>query len=117
MEARVEAGERRPFMNYVHENFSGNRGSMNRDGLNALFIYQINRYQKLNVQLFPIHVTESGEGLAEARFRALVTGGPNWLPESGQLYDVETGWALQGSDWLLVSASWKAVPLEEIIDG
>jgi hypothetical protein len=100
-------------MEHVAEDFQGQGGSMTREQVRALVLFQLNRYQRLRAQLFPIHVTETGEDTAAASFRALVTGGPNWIPESGQVFDFDTRWRLVDSDWLLYSASWDPTPLEE----
>jgi hypothetical protein len=115
METHIEAGERRPFMDYVAEDFSGQHGSLNRDQLRALMIVQLNRYQQLQGQLFPIRVEPTGEDSAAAHFRALVTGGANWLPESGQVFDFETHWRRIDGDWRLTAASWDPVPLDEAL--
>jgi hypothetical protein len=40
-------------------------------------------------------------------FTAALTGGPGWLPEQAQVYQVQTGWRLEGNDWKLISAQWK----------
>jgi len=116
MEARIEDGERRAFMEFIAEDFTAREGRMNRDQVRAMVVFQLNRYERLQAQLFPIAVIETGEGTAEANFRALVTGGPNWIPDSGQVYDFETSWRQDGSDWTLVSADWEPVPLDEVID-
>ena len=109
MEARLEAGERRPFMAYVSADFSGQGGSLNREQLRALLIMQLNHYQRLRGQLFPIHVAETGADTATAGFRALVTGGPGWIPESGQLFEFRTAWRRVDGDWQVVSADWEPV--------
>ena len=116
MEEKIEAGQRLAFMEHVDDAFSGQQGSMNRDQVRALVIFQLNRYKELQAQLFPISVTETGPDTATAEFRALVTGGPGWIPDSGRVYDFQTGWRLDGGDWLLVSADWKPVPLEEVLE-
>lgn len=116
MEALIEDGYRREFMEYVADEFTAQRGELNRDEVNALVVFQLRRYERLQGRLFPITVTETGPDSAEARFRALVTGGPNWIPDAGQVYDFETRWRLDGDDWLLTSADWKAVPLDEVLD-
>jgi hypothetical protein len=113
MEAHIEAGERRPFMDYIAEDFSGQDGSLDREQLRALMIMQLNRYQRLQGQLFPIQVQETGEDTAAARFRALVTGGPNWFPESGQVFDLATHWRRIDGDWRLTAADWDPAPLDE----
>lgn len=116
MEDRIESGERRAFMTHVAEDFSAQDGRMNREQVRALVVFQLNRYERLQARLFPISVIETGAGTAEAQFRALVTGGPNWIPDSGQVYDFETGWRLEDGEWLLVSANWEPVPLDEVLD-
>lgn len=109
MEAQIEAGERRPFMANVSEDFRGQGGSLNREQLRALLIMQLNRYQRLQGQLFPIHVEETGEDAAAASFRALVTGGPGWIPESGQVFEFRTGWRRVEGEWQVVAADWEPV--------
>jgi len=111
MQARIEAGETRPFLAHVSADFSGQGGTLNREQLRALMILQLNRYQRLQGQLLPILVVETGEGLATAHFKAVVTGGPNWIPESGQLFEFETQWRRVDGDWLLYAANWDPVQL------
>jgi len=115
MEAKVEGGERRPFMEHIAEDFTGQDGAMTREQTRTLFIYQLNRHKRLQAQLFPIHVKHTSENTATADFNALVTGGPNWLPESGQVFDFETHWRLVNDEWLIYSANWTPVPLEEAL--
>jgi hypothetical protein len=116
MEAKIEGGERRAFMEHIAEDFTAQDGRMNRDQVRALVVFQLNRYERLQGQLFPIAVVETGPGTATAGFRALVTGGPGWIPDSGQVFDFETHWRLEGDDWLLASANWEPVPLDQVLD-
>lgn len=116
MEASIEEGERRPFMNHIADGFNGQNDQMTRDDVRGLVIYQLNRYQRLNAQLFPIRVSETGEDAATAKFRALITGGAGWLPENGQLYDFQTRWSRQSGEWMLIQADWTPVPLDEVMD-
>jgi hypothetical protein len=115
MEARIENGERRPFMSHVAEDFNGQNGLLNRDELQRFVLLQLNQHQRLHAQLMPIHVSETGENTASASFRALITGGPNWIPDSGQIYDFETHWIRQDDEWLLQSANWTPTPLEKAL--
>lgn len=108
MEAHIEAGERREFMNYVADDFRGQGGELNHDQLNALLLYQLRRYQKVHAQLLPITVTPAGLDEAEARFQVLLTGGAGVLPESGRLYQVTSMWRYQDGEWVLQSAQWQA---------
>jgi hypothetical protein len=115
MEIRLENGERRPFISLVAEDFNGQNGQLNRQELQRLVIYQLNRHQRLHVQLFPISVTETSGETASATFRALITGGPGWIPDQGQLYDFETLWRYEGGEWKLTSADWTPVPLDKVL--
>ena len=116
MEAKIEGGERRAFMEHIADGFSAQDGRMTREQVRALVVFQLNRYERLQGQLFPVTVTETGPDTAEARFRALVTGGPNWIPDAGQVYDFATWWELDGGDWMLKAANWEPVPLDEVLD-
>ena len=116
MEEKIEAGERRAFMDHIADDFSGQGGRMNRDQVRALVVFQLRRFERLQAQLFPITVTETGPGSAKAEFRALVTGGPGWIPERGQVYDFTTTWRRSDDQWLLLLADWEPVPLDEVLD-
>ena len=115
MESRIEEGERRPFMSHVAEDFNGQNGQLNRQELRSLVFYQLNQHQRLHAQLFPIKVSETGENTASAIFRALITGGPGWIPDQGQLYDFETHWRKDDDEWKLTSANWTPVPLDKVL--
>jgi hypothetical protein len=116
MEAKLEDNQRRAFLEHIAVDFMGQRGQMTREQVRALVVFQLSRYESLQGQLFPIEVTETGPETAEARFRALVTGGAGLIPESGRFFDFETGWRLESGDWLLVFANWDPVDLDEVID-
>jgi hypothetical protein len=76
-------------------------------------IFQINQHRRLQAQFLPIFVRETGEDTASANFRLLVTGGAGLLPESGQLFEVETAWLRSDSEWLLTAADWEPVQLPD----
>lgn len=115
MEATIEAGERRAFMAHVAEDFTGQHEAMTRDQVNAMVLYQLNRHKRLQAQIFPIRVTETGPGFASATFRALITGGPNWIPENGKVVDFDTRWIMVDDEWMLQSASWTPALLDEAL--
>lgn len=114
MESAAEDGRHLDFMENVSDNFSAQQGSMGRLEFHRFMIFQINQHRRLQAQFFPIFVTETGEGSASAHFRLLVTGGAGLLPESGQLFEVETQWIRDGGDWLLQEANWEAVRLPDL---
>lgn len=109
MEAHIEAGERRDFMAHVAKEFHGQGGEFDYDRLNGLLLFQLRRYKRVHVQLLPVSVSPAGTTEAEARFQVLLTGGEGFLPDSGQLYQVDSLWLQQDGDWMLQSAHWKPV--------
>ena len=113
MEEAAENGEHLEFITHVADSFKGQQGSMARSDFHRFMIYQINQHRRLRAQFFPIYVQELEEGRASADFRILVTGGAGLLPESGQLYEVNTTWISSGNDWMLNSADWKALQLAD----
>ena len=114
MEVAAEQGQHLEFMTYVADSFGGQKGSMDRRAFHRFMLFQINQNRRLQAQFFPIYVTETGEDTASAHFRLLVTGGAGLLPDSGQLFEVETQWQRDGSDWLLNEADWQAVQLPDM---
>ena len=113
MEYAAEEGQHLDFMGYVADAFQGRQGSMDRREFHRFMVFQINEHRRLQAQFFPIHVTETSEGSASANFKLLVTGGAGLVPDSGQLYAVDTQWVRDGGDWLLIGADWEAVRLPD----
>jgi hypothetical protein len=111
MEKLGESGERGAFMDFITADFQGQGGQLTHDDFGRLLVLQWNQNRRINAQLFPIDVTELGPTLATAKFRMLLTGGSGWLPERGQLYEVETSWQKEDGDWKLWQATWAPVSL------
>ena len=114
MEVAAEAGEHLEFIGYVAVTFTAQHGSMARRDFHRFMIYQINQHRRQRAQFFPIYVTDLGNDQAAAQFQLLVTGGAGLLPESGQLYEVQTRWIRDGSEWMLEGAEWEPVYLPDI---
>ena len=113
MESAAEEGRHLDFMAHVADEFSAQQGSMGRLEFHRFMIFQINQHRRLQAQFFPIYVAGSGDEGATAKFKLLVTGGAGLLPESGQLFEVETEWLRDGGDWLLRRADWEPVSLPD----
>jgi hypothetical protein len=89
------------------DDFIGNDGLDKRQARQlaaAMFL----RYRDVSAKLGPASVELRGPSDAVARFGVLATGGSGGLlPDSGQVYDVETGWRVVDGKWMLLSAEWK----------
>ena len=110
MEAAAEEGRRGDFMDYVAEDFSGQDGRLGHQELADLLRVQILRHSRVHAVISGIEVELIGNR-ANASINALLTGGPSaWLPESGRVFRIRTGWKLDDQDdWVLISANWEPV--------
>ena len=114
MEAAAEEGQHLEFMAYVADTFDGQNSSMGRREFHRFMIFQINQKRRLHAQIFPVFVQESGDNRATADFKILVTGGAGLLPDSGQLFEVDTIWLNSDGEWLLEKANWVPVRLPDV---
>ena len=81
-------------------------GGLDRSGARRMAQAIFLRYRDVGLTLGPLDV-DVREQQATVRFTAALTGGAGMLPDSGQVYDVDTGWRLVDGEWRLVNASWK----------
>lgn len=107
LQAAVEARDAAAVSALLSNDFIGNDG-LDKRGARQLAAGMFLRYRTAKVRFGPVRVSLRGEGNAVASFSVVASGGDgSLLPQDGQLYQVETGWRLEGSDWRLVNASWK----------
>ena len=116
IEAQIEEGERRRFLDNIAEDFRGRNGRMNRQQLHAFVVLQLTRYKELNARLFPINVQTIGDAEASATFKALITGGSGLIPDNGQLYEFTTHWRKDDEEWMVVAADWEPTSMGELLD-
>lgn len=108
MEAAAESGDRREFLSYVADDFGGQSGRVDRAALGDLMRVQLLRHSRITATVTGQEIELFEGRRASARMRVLLTGGARaWLPETGQIYRVETGWRESDDGWLLISARWE----------
>lgn len=90
---------------HLAEDFVG-PGGMDREQARRTAALYLMAHQSVGVTLGPLDI-ELSEPHATVRFSAALTGGSGrLLPDTGNLYQVETGWRLEGDDWRITSARW-----------
>ena len=88
------------------EDFIGPEG-LDKKGARRLAQGLFLRYSTTDATLGPLEIVLQDRH-ATVRFTAALTAGAGGLlPESGQVYEVETGWRLEDDEWKLVSAEWE----------
>ncbi len=104
MAAAAEARDADALAEHVAVDFAG-PGGMDRDGLRRTAALIWLRSRAVGVTLGPLEVEVTGEH-ARAGFSAATRGGEGLLPDSANLYRVETAWRIEGGEWRLISAEW-----------
>ncbi len=108
LEVAGEAGDRGAFMDAVAEGFQAQGGAMTREDFSRYLLLQMSERRRVQAQLFPVTIELNGPNHAEARFKALLTGGEGLIPDEGRVLDIETEWVLENGEWLLWRARWRA---------
>lgn len=107
-----ESGENRDldtFMDLVADDFSGNGGEFDRDGMERLLRLIAMRHKSIGVTRTSTTIQMHGE-LAEVSMSLLITGGSGgMLPETGQLMETKSSWRFEDGEWQVTSATWKPV--------
>ena len=105
MQQAAEKNDTDALFEPIAEDFAGSEG-MDRKAFRRYVTLMSMRYKSIGVSLGPMDVKLFGDR-ATVKFTAALTGGAGLVPDQGQVYDVDTGWRLEGSDWKLISAKWK----------
>jgi len=108
MSAALVDGDVGDFMDAVADDFIGGDGRLDRRALGLLVRRERLARSQISIQRFDTEIEVTAQGRARATFRALATGGSGWLPDDGRLWRIETGWRLDGGEWMLISADWEA---------
>ena len=114
LEAAIESREPGAIADVLATDFAGPDG-MDRAAARRLAQLVFLRNREVAVALGPLDIDLQGGGDVDAdathatvRFTAALTGGAGgWLPESGSVYRVETGWRRDGDAWEMTSARWE----------
>lgn len=106
LQAAIEARDASALQDYLAGDFIGPDG-LDRAGARRIATLYLMRHDRVGVTIGPLDISLQ-EPHATVRFTAAMTGGGGrLLPDSGQVYAVQTGWRLEGDAWKLTSASWK----------
>jgi hypothetical protein len=106
LQASIEERDSGDLRQVLAEDFVGEDG-LDREGAVRLAQLTFVRNREIGVHPGPLDIRISGDH-ATVRFDAALTGGSGSpLPETAQLYVVETGWRLEDGDWRLTSATWQ----------
>lgn len=106
MHEAAEARDADALADHLAEDFLG-PGGMDRDGFRRTAALVWLRSREIGVTPGPLDVEVTGDH-ARVHFTAATRGGEGFLPDSANLYQVDTAWRLEDGDWKLISAEWTA---------
>jgi hypothetical protein len=104
MQEAAEGRDADGLVDHLAEDFVG-PGGMDRDRFRRYAALVWLRNREVGITLGPLDVEVTGEH-ARVRFTAATRGGTGLLPDSGNLYQVDTAWRIQGGEWRMISADW-----------
>lgn len=105
LQAAVEQRDPGAIEDTLAEDFIGPQG-LDRKGARRLAQAMFLRHRDVGIALGPLQVDLKQEH-ATVEFTAVLTGGSGGLiPDSGRIYDVRTGWRMEGDEWRLTNAQW-----------
>ncbi len=99
----------RAFMAPLADDFSAETWDMDQRGIRLLLNREMRAHERIRARVYDRSVELHGAARATVEFHAIVTGGSGLIPERGRWYRVRTGWRKDGSDWMLISASWEDI--------
>ncbi|MCC5864906.1 MAG: hypothetical protein JJU31_07315 [Wenzhouxiangella sp.] len=99
----------RAVMAPLAEDFSADTWNLDPRGARLLLEREMRAHERLRARVHDFSVELHGQDRATAEFRIILTGGSGLIPERGRWYRVNTGWRRDGSDWMMISASWEDV--------
>jgi len=106
MQSAAEARKAAGVLEYIAEDFTGNNGEADREGLARILKFQFLRNTAFGADVHGLSIAVD-EGRATAKFDlALSDSSGRWLPSGGETFAVVTGWRREGSRWICYSATW-----------
>lgn len=107
LQVAIESRDAGSIEDLLADDFIGPEG-LDQKGARRLASGVFLRHRNVGVTLGPLHLDLKPDH-ATVEFTAVLTGGSGgFLPDSGRIYDVTTGWRMDGNGWRLTSAQWSA---------
>jgi hypothetical protein len=106
MKTAAEARRAGDLLEGIADDFTGNRGEFDREGLARLVKLEFLRNESVGVALGPIAIEVNGDR-AVARFDVTLSDASRrWLPGGRDAFAIVSGWRREGSQWVCYNATW-----------
>lgn len=103
----ARANEVQGVLAVVSDDFTGNDGDFDKQGLHRLLALRTLRQDQTGVLVGPVSFERKGDRII-ARFNLVLTGGKpgDLMPDQSAIYAMTTAWRREGSHWRCYNASW-----------
>lgn len=108
MASGLEQDDASAFLDHVADDFSGQRGAWDAARVKRFVIGQTLSRESFSIDLESVEITLHGDR-ASAVVETGIRGQRHWAPTGGAIYRFETGWRLDGGDWVVIRADWKRI--------
>jgi hypothetical protein len=106
LQQALEDRDAATFEDLLADDFVGPDG-LDRQGARRVAATSWMQHRRIGATLGPLDVKVKDRH-GTVRFTAALTGGSgSLLPDSAQVYDVETGWRFDDESWRMTSATWQ----------
>lgn len=105
MREALQNHDKNTFMKHVAPNYRG-QAHGNRPVLERFVIEQLKKNKNIYIYMADSSI-EIKDGIARVTFYAGTAGGPDQVPERGQLFKVQTSWKTYSGYWQLTHAKWR----------
>jgi len=106
LQQALEDRDAATFEDLLADDFVGPDG-LDRQGARRIATMSWMQHRRIGTTLGALDVKVKDRH-GTVRFAAALTGGSgNLLPDSAQVYDVETGWRFDDGGWRMTSATWQ----------
>ncbi|HJU08818.1 MAG TPA: hypothetical protein VJ727_10105 [Rhodanobacteraceae bacterium] len=94
---------------FVSDDFVGNDGELDRQGLKQMLVLRAFRKDSTGVLVGPVSIERQGDRLI-ASFTLTLTGGKpdSLLPDQADVYEMRSAWRKASGRWRCYSASWSS---------
>jgi ketosteroid isomerase-like protein len=106
MAQSIEQRDPAMFLDAVAEDFTRESGAFGKQDARRTLLAAYLRNEKITVSAVVTDVRIEGDR-AYAKVRVVATGGSGLLPERGQIWDFDSAWRRERSQWKVFNAEWR----------
>jgi len=106
MQSAAEARKASGVLDHVGNDFTGQKGEVDRDGLARILKLEFLRNDGFAVSIGSIAIEVNGERATATFDMTVGDASRRWLPSGRETFAVVSGWRREGSDWVCYNATW-----------